>query len=53
VGALLVATTNPGKLKEIADILAGAPVTLLTLEDREPVVEPEATGATFADNARL
>ena len=50
---MLIATTNPGKLKEIADILAGAPVTLLTLDDREPVVEPEETGATFADNARL
>lgn len=50
---LLVATTNPGKLKEIAAILAGVPVTLLTLNDREPIAEPEETGATFADNARL
>ena len=50
---LLIATTNPGKLKEIADILAGVPVTLLTLNDCDPVAEPEETGATFADNARL
>jgi XTP/dITP diphosphohydrolase len=50
---LLIATTNPGKLKEIAAILAGAPVTLLTLNDCGPVAEPEEDGATFTDNARL
>jgi XTP/dITP diphosphohydrolase len=50
---LLVATTNPGKLREIAAILAGVPLTLLTLADCEPVEEPEETGATFAENARL
>jgi XTP/dITP diphosphohydrolase len=50
---LLVATTNPGKLREIAAILAGVPLTLLTLDDCEPVEEPEETGATFAENARL
>jgi XTP/dITP diphosphohydrolase len=50
---LLVATTNPGKLKEIAAILGDAPVTLVTLNDCEPLPEPEETGATFADNARL
>jgi XTP/dITP diphosphohydrolase len=51
--ALLVATTNPGKLREIAAILAGAPVRLLTLRECDPVPEPEETGATFAENARL
>lgn len=51
--SLLIATTNPGKLKEIGGILAGVPVTLLTLNDRAPIAEPEETGATFADNARL
>ena len=50
---LLIATTNPGKLKEIAGILAGVPVRLLTLNDCDPVAEPEENGATFADNARL
>jgi XTP/dITP diphosphohydrolase len=50
---LLIATTNPGKLKEIAAILAGVPVTLLTLNDCAPVAEPVENGATFADNARL
>jgi XTP/dITP diphosphohydrolase len=51
--SLLVATTNPGKLKEIAGILEGVPVTLATMNDRDAIVEPEETGATFQENARL
>ena len=50
---LLVATTNPGKVREIRELLAGAPVTLLSLGDLPPVDEPEETGATFEENARL
>lgn len=49
---LLVATTNPAKLREIAGILAGAPVELVTLERFRDLPEPEETGATFAENAR-
>jgi XTP/dITP diphosphohydrolase len=52
-GTLLVATTNPGKLREIQGILEGVPVRLLTLLDVPPVEEPEETGETFAENARL
>src|SRR5688572_25513841 len=50
---LLVATTNPGKVREIRELLAGAPVTLLGLGDLPPIDEPEETGATFEENARL
>ncbi len=50
---LVVATTNRGKLKEIAALLAGAPVELLTLADVPDVAAPEETGRTFAENARL
>jgi non-canonical purine NTP pyrophosphatase (RdgB/HAM1 family) len=50
---VLVATTNPGKIHEITAILAGAPVTLLTLASFPDVAEPEETGTTFMDNARL
>ncbi len=50
---MLIATTNPGKLKEIAGILAGVPLALLTLNDCAVMAEPEENGATFADNARL
>jgi XTP/dITP diphosphohydrolase len=50
---LVLATTNPGKLREIQGILYGAPVQLHTLADFPPIEEPAETGATFADNARL
>ena len=50
---LLVATTNLGKLDEIRDILGGLPLTIVTLADRPAVPEPEETGLTFAENARL
>lgn len=51
--ALLIATTNPGKLREIRGILADAPVELISLEQYPNLAEPEETGATFAENARL
>ena len=50
---LVVSTTNPGKIREIVAILAGVPMAIRTLADFPAVTEPEETGATFADNARL
>ena len=50
---LVVATTNQGKLREIKGILRSAPVELVTLDAFHDIPEPEETGATFADNARL
>ena len=50
---LLVATTNQDKLREIRALLAGVAVDLLTLRDLPAIVEPEETGTTFAENARL
>ena len=50
---LVVATTNRGKMREIAMLLDGAPVTLLTLADFPFVEPPDETGKTFAENARL
>ena len=52
-GRLLVATTNGGKLREIRLLLSGTPVELTTLRDLDPIDEPEETGATFEENARL
>jgi XTP/dITP diphosphohydrolase len=52
-GKLLVATTNVGKIREIAGILEGLPVHLLTLADVPGIPEPDETGTTFAENARL
>jgi XTP/dITP diphosphohydrolase len=57
---VVVATTNPGKVREITGILsapastgAPAPVELVSLEQFPGLAEPEETGATFAENARL
>src|SRR3954466_4740827 len=50
---LVVATTNRGKLKEIAMLLDGAPVTMMTLADFPDIAPPAETGTTFAENARL
>ena len=50
---LLIATTNPGKLREIRGILADVPIELVSLESFPGIDEPEETGATFAENARL
>src|SRR5438105_8717647 len=50
---LLVATTNPGKLREIRSVMLDAPVKIVSLSDLPPMKEPEETGATFAENARL
>jgi XTP/dITP diphosphohydrolase len=49
---LLVATTNPGKIREIRQVLDGLPLELVTLADLPAIVEPEETGLTFAANAR-
>lgn len=50
---LLIATTNPNKLREIRGIMADVPVVLHSLAELSPVAEPDETGVTFADNARL
>jgi XTP/dITP diphosphohydrolase len=50
---VLVATTNPGKLREIIAILAGLPIEVITLAAFPHVPEPEETGTTFVENARL
>lgn len=50
--ALLIATTNPGKVREIRPLL-GDGLRLLTLADLPPIPEPVEHGATFAENARL
>ena len=51
---LLIATTNAGKIREIVPILQGTSLRLLTLADLgDAPAEPEETGASFAQNARL
>jgi len=51
---LLVATSNPGKMRELVALFADVPCTLLSLADLpHPIAPPDETGETCADNARL
>lgn len=49
---LLVATTNPDKLREIRPILSGLDLELRTLDRLPPIPPAVEDGRTFADNAR-
>ncbi len=51
-GRLVIATHNPGKLVEMRDLLAPYGVTA-TSAGELGLPEPEETGATFCDNARI
>lgn len=50
---LLLATTNPNKVREIRPLLADLPFELVTLADLPPVPEPEESATTFWENARI
>ncbi len=50
---ILAATANPGKAREIREIMADLPVEVLTLADFPWLPTCEETEATFAANARL
>jgi XTP/dITP diphosphohydrolase len=50
---LLIATTNPNKVREIRPLFAGVPFEIVTLADVKPIPEPDETGATFWENARI
>ena len=49
---LVIASHNPGKLREIADLLEPFGITVTSAGDLG-LAEPEETGATFAENAAL
>jgi XTP/dITP diphosphohydrolase len=51
--AILVATRNEGKLKELRLLLEGTELRLETLATHPEAGEVEETGATFEENARL
>ena len=50
---ILIATTNPNKIREIRPLLAGVPFELVTLVDIDPISEPEENAHTFWENARI
>src|SRR5437660_1484226 len=49
---LLLATTNPGKVRELAGPLAAAGFALVGLRELGITAEAPETGATFLENAR-
>ena len=53
LSTLVIATTNPGKLREVALILEHLPLTLRSLTEFEGVVTVKETGQTYAENAQL
>ena len=50
---LLIATRNPGKLREYRQLLGDIPFELVSLDDLGIPDEVEETGETFEENARL
>lgn len=50
---LLVATTNRDKIREIHEVLAGAPIEIVPLDRWRDVPAPEEHGRSFEENARI
>ena len=50
---LVIGTGNPGKLREIENILDGLPWTIGSLQNYPQVKAPAEVGATYTDNAVL
>jgi len=50
---LVLATTNPNKVREIQSILGDVGYDLVGLDRFPPIPPPDETGPTFAENARL
>lgn len=48
---LLIATSNPGKVKEIEQVLGDLPLTLRFLNAPHSTYKPDESGKTYADNA--
>ena len=48
---LLIGSSNKGKHIEIAEVLGGLDIELLSPADLEITIDPEETGTTFSENA--
>src|SRR5919197_1385484 len=53
IDEILIATSNKGKLNEVESYLSSLNLHLHRLSEFPSLIEPEETGATFADNAIL
>jgi XTP/dITP diphosphohydrolase len=52
IGRLVIATHNPGKLKEMRELLASYKIEAISAGDMR-LSEPEEPGTTFRENARI
>lgn len=50
---ILIATHNPGKVIEYAQLMSELPVQAISLDEAGITTDVEETGATFEENARL
>lgn len=50
---LLIATRNPGKIRELESLLGALPLRLRSLTEFPSIPEVDETGATFTENAVL
>jgi len=50
---LLIATTNPGKIREFRQMLGGMGIEFTDLSEHRELATVEETGETFAENAAL
>jgi len=50
---LVIATNNPGKLREFRELLDGCGFELVTPADLDVPFDPEETGSTFEENATI
>lgn len=50
---ILIATSNPGKFREISKFLDGKNIKLLSLKDFPQVEPPEENGETFQENSLI
>ena len=50
---LLIATTNPGKLREYLDFLSDMPVQLFSLNDVGIIDGVEETGKNYVENSQM
>ena len=50
--SIIIASGNPGKCREISQVLAELDIKTTSLAEYKEIPEPEETGETFAENAR-
>jgi len=50
---ILIGTTNKGKIRELAELLGGLPISTVGLDEIGETFDIEETGSTFAENASL